>query len=131
MKTQDKLKNLQELKAKEANLAAMHTLLAEKIISDGKAILSNYPRPSLFKPEDPLKAIKINGKINIPGKVFSYLLPLLVTKVLFRRSGFVTKAIVAIVARQTGKRIGNRVFHWAAGMICFYLSRKEKVRYSR
>lgn len=108
MKPTYKLNSLDKLKAMQASLNTQQKALEKQIVSTGKTALVTLPVVWLLKPSDPLKIIKVDGKINISGKVFSYLLPLVVNQTLFRRSGFLTKIIMAIIALR----------HFS--MICFY-----------
>ncbi len=112
MKPTYKLNNLDELQAMQAGLNAQQQVLGKEIVSEGKTALVTLPVASLLKPADPLKIIKVDGKINIPGKVFSYLLPLIVNQTLFRRSSFVTRIITAMIARRVGKRMGPKIAMW-------------------
>jgi len=107
-----KYQNLDELKARHAALNAEQSMLGKEIIAESKVALVTIPIVSLLKPADPLNIIKVDGKINVPGKVFSYLLPILVNQTLFRRSGFITKTVMALIARRIGKRIGPKVAMW-------------------
>lgn len=102
-------KNLDELKARKAALNAERSMLANEIITETKAALIALPAVSLLKPKDPLRIIKVDGEINVPGKFFSYLLPIVVSKTLFRKSGFMVRIIATMIARRIGKRIGPKV----------------------
>lgn len=117
MKTNIKLNNLAELKAKQASLKAEQVTLGKEIISEGKNMMISLPVQGLLKPADPLKMLKTNGKINLPGKNFSQLLALVVNRTLFRRSGFVTRIITAMIARKIGRRIGPKIASWFLAMI--------------
>lgn len=109
MKASTNITSLDELKARQALLNAEQSLLAKEIVSDGKTALVSLPAVTLFKPDDPLKIIKVDGEINIPAKVFSYLLPLLVNRILFRKSGFITRMVMTMIARRIGIKIGPKI----------------------
>lgn len=104
--------NLDELKARQAALNAKQSMLGKEIIAESKAALITMPVVSLLKPADPLNIIKVDGKINVPAKVFSYLLPIIANRTLFRRSCFITRVIMTMIARRIGKRIGPKVAMW-------------------
>jgi len=112
-----KYNNLDELKAGRAALNVEQSILSKEIIQDGKVAMVALPLIEITKPADPFKAIKVDGKINVPAKVFSYLLPIIVNRILFRRSNFMTKIITALIARNIGKRIGPKVVMWLVGMV--------------
>lgn len=111
-----KYNNLDELKAGRAALDVEQAMLGREIIKEGKVALLALPLQSIMKPADPLKAIKVDGKINIPAKLFSYLLPLIINRTLFRRSNFMIRFITAMIARRIGKRIGPKVVMWLLDM---------------
>lgn len=122
-----KYKNLDELRARQAALNAEESILGKEIIAESKVALITLPVVSLLKPADPLRIIKVDGKINVPGKVFSYLLPIVVNQTLFRKSGFMVRIITAMIARRIGKRIGPKVAMWLIRMAERHLrNRKPK-----
>jgi hypothetical protein len=79
-----------------------------------------------LKVPDPLKIIKVDGKINIGGKIFSYLLPLLIRLILLRRQGFFMRLIVTMAARQIGKSIGPELLDWLLRKISGHLRQSDK-----
>ncbi|TKC06087.1 hypothetical protein [Pedobacter frigoris] len=126
MKTTLRLKNLDELKAMQANLKAEQVILQKEIVSQGKSALISLPMKSLLKPADPFKMLKVNGKINLPAKVFSYLLPQIINRTLFKRSGFLTKIIMALTAKKIGKRIGPKIVAWLQGIMERYYPKANR-----
>jgi hypothetical protein len=126
MKTTLRLKNLDELKSKQASLKAEQVILEKEIIRNGKSTLINLPTSRSLKPADPLKMLKVNGKINLPAKVFSYLLPQIINRTLFKRSGFLTKIIMALTARKIGKRIGPKIVAWLQGIMGSYYPKANR-----
>jgi len=123
-----KYKDLDELKSRQAALNAEQSMLGKEIVAEVKAALVTLPVVSLLKPADPLRIIKVDGKINVPGKIFSYLLPIVVNQTLFRKSGFVTRIITAMIARRVGKRIGPKVAMWLIRMAERYLRQPKRLR---
>lgn len=121
MKQIPRLNNLNELKARQASLKAEQRLLAREIVNDGKSAITSLPMAGLMTPADPLKVLKVDGKVNPPAKFFSYLFPLVVNRTLFRHSGFFIKIITALVARKIGKNIGSKVAGWLSAIIGRYL----------
>lgn len=111
MNTPGRIHNLQELKARQAELSAAQSRLVPVMINDAKQAVIHSAAKVFFKPSDPLKIIKVDGKINI-GKIFSYLLPLIIRMTLLRRRGFFMRLIVSMAARQIGKRIGPELLDW-------------------
>ncbi|MCD0490203.1 hypothetical protein LPB86_18325 [Pedobacter sp. MC2016-14] len=93
------MKNLKELKSRQSNLTAMHTLLQKEILTDGTHALVRRPARKRYDTAE---------------KVVSWLIPLLVDKTLLRKSGFVTKAIGAFVVRKTVKRLAPVILSWTA-----------------
>lgn len=112
MKPKGMINNLDELRERRALLVAEQSVLGKKIVSDSGTALLALPVAVLTKPADPLTMVKVDGKVDIPAKVFSYLLPLLVNRTLFRRSGFVTRIVMGMIARRVGKRIGPKALRW-------------------
>ncbi|WP_316814205.1 hypothetical protein [Pedobacter heparinus] len=129
MKTIRKIKNLNELKATQASLKAEQLILEKEFVTSGKSALISLPMVSFLKSADPLKMIKVDGKINLPAKLFSYLLPLIIKKTLFRRSGFLTKIIMALTAREIGKRIGPKIVKWLQSITERYFSNTKLTKY--
>jgi hypothetical protein len=117
MKNPAQFTSLQELKARQAELSQMQSRLAPELISEAKAAAVSSVSLVFNKRKDPLKDLKIKGQIDIPGKFFSYLLPLIITKTVFRRSGFLTRIVIGIAARKVGRRFGPLVFDWLVGII--------------
>lgn len=101
----------------QASLKAEQQILEKEMISCGKSALISLPMASLLKPADPLKMLKVKGKINLPAKVFSYLLPLIVNSTLFRRSNFLIRLMTALTARKIGNRFGSKIVDWLQGII--------------
>lgn len=126
-----KYNNLDELKAGRVALDIEQSMLSKATIEEGKLAIFTLPLFSLLKPTDPLRAIKVDGKINIPAKVFSYLLPIIVNRTLFRRSNFMVKFITAIIARNIGKRIGPKVVKWLINVAQHELSKRYRRNYSQ
>ncbi|RZJ83486.1 MAG: hypothetical protein EOO20_22705 [Chryseobacterium sp.] len=120
MKQNLKISTLDELKARKAILKAEQKLLTKEIISKGGSTVTNLPLLTLTRPVDPLKILKVNGEINPSAKLFSYLLPLIVNRIFFRRSGFITKMVMTMIARKVGRRFGPKVATWLADMILKY-----------
>ena len=120
MKQNLRIATLDELKARKAILKAEQKLLTKEIISKGGSAVINLPLVKLTKPADPLKILKVNGKINPSAKLFSYLLPIIVNRVFFRRSGFITKIVMAFIARKIGRRFGPKIATWLADIIMKY-----------
>lgn len=120
MKQTPIIHNLGELRARQKILKAEQQLLVKEIINEGKTAVVNLPLAALTKPADPLKVLKVDGKVNPPAKLFSYLLPLIFNRTFFRRSGFVTKTIVALIARKVGKRIGPKISVWLIDILLKY-----------
>ena len=118
---QTRLHSLDELRTRQASLKAEQELLGKKIINQGKAAVITLPAVSLIKPADHLKILKVDGKINPPAKLFSYLLPLIVSRTLFRRSGFIKRMITTLIARRIGKRIGPKIASWLIDLILKYI----------
>ncbi|CAM4421951.1 hypothetical protein SAMN06265348_12410 [Pedobacter westerhofensis] len=127
MKATTKIKNLEELKARQVMLNAEQSLLGQEIVSQGKTLLLSLLVITLVKPADPLTIIKVDGKINISAKFFSYLLPLVVNRTLFRKSGFITRIVMAMIARRVGKQMGSKVARWLLNTLEKYLSSLKPV----
>src|SRR5215217_4241704 len=106
---QTRLNSLEELKTRKAGLKADQQFLGNEIFNEAKLAVINLPIARLVKPADPLKILKVDGKINPSAKLFSYLLSLVTNRILFRRSGFITRMITALIARKIGKRIGPKI----------------------
>lgn len=111
MRTSGRLTSLKELKARQTELLESESRSISDIITEAKAVAVQSAAKILLKSSDPLKIIKMDGKINVPGKVFSYLLPLIVKVTLLRRSGLFMRLIVGMATRQIGKKIGTRIFN--------------------
>lgn len=126
MKTTLRLKNLDELKAMQANLKAEQVILEKEIVRHGKSALISLPMKSLLKPADPFKMLKVNGKINLPAKLFSYLLPKMLNRTLFKHSGFLTKIITALAARKIGKRVGPKIIAWLQDIMGSYYPKANR-----
>lgn len=121
-----KINNLTELRAKQIALKAEHKLLGQEILEETKQSLVIFPIASLIKPADPLRILTVDGKIDVPAKSFSYLLPILVNRTLFRKSGFLTRLLTTMVARRIGKKIGPKVASWLLSTTRDRLSRKQR-----
>jgi|GEM_PF-6671652 len=120
MKQPLRINSLDELRARQEILKAEQQMLAAAIVNESKAAVIGLPMVALNKPADPLRVLKIDGKINPPAKLFSYLLPLIVNRTLFRRSGFITKMITALIARKIGKRFGPKIARFLIDLILKY-----------
>lgn len=48
---------------------------------------------------------KLDGKVNISGKIMSLILPLFLNKTLFKGSGFLTKTVVGLVSNKLGAKL--------------------------
>ncbi|WP_442589221.1 hypothetical protein ACSBL2_24700 [Pedobacter sp. AW31-3R] len=104
MKKYNDINNLEELKARQAILAGNQAFLSKKIIRQAPRTLITSPVASFLTPTDPLSYLKIDRKTNVPAKVLTYLLPLIINRTLLRRSGLMTKLIVGIVISRLVKR---------------------------
>lgn len=111
MKKHNTINNLQELKARQASLAADQALLSKELLRKTPGTLLSFPVQNYLKPAQPFEILKIDRKTNIPVKVLSYLLPMLINKTILRQSGFVTKLMVAVVTRKLIRSLlpNNRV----------------------
>ncbi|MES2456193.1 MAG: hypothetical protein V4594_11645 [Bacteroidota bacterium] len=131
MKQTPRLNSLDQLMAKQASLRAEQQQLSRDIIKESKTAAISLPVVSLIKPADPLKILKVNGQINPPAKLFSYLLPIIVNGTLFRRSGFMTRIITALIARKIGRRFGPKITFWLLDLILKYTRNRQQPKLLR
>lgn len=100
------IKNLDDLHAEVCRLKVEFRRQEVALIDDSKKyvlqftpgnIIKRYATPSAF--------LKVDDKYQISSKVFSWVLPVLMNRTLFKGSGILTKAIVGLASGKVGKSL--------------------------
>lgn len=106
MENRRKIENLDQLRLEIARVKADYQFQEIHLKNDAKAYIKQFSPMNLikkiFKP-DRLQAI--DGQTNISGSIMSVVLPFLMNKTLFRGSGFITKAVGALISGKIGKSL--------------------------
>jgi len=111
-------------------LKAEQATLLKEMVSEGKNAVIRLPM-GLLKPADPLKILKTDVKITQAAKFFSYLLPLIVNRTVFRRRGFVIRILTTIIAGKVGKRTGPGILKWLLDRANSYLDKNQSPEKTR
>ncbi len=100
------IKSLTELHAEVSRLKAECIAKEDQLLMDSKAYIKTFSPLNLIKKfVNPQGLFKLDEKTNISGSLMSLILPFIVNKTVFRGSGFITKAISALVSRKVGKSL--------------------------
>ena len=87
----------------------------------------------LRKYTSPSGLFKLDEKTHISGKIMSMVLPLILNKTLFRGSGFITKALAAVVSGKLGSSLDaeslSGIFNTVKSLFNSKKKAKEKVKY--
>lgn len=107
MKKNYQIRNHKDLCKK---LDTLKTSLSEKenaILQDGKAYFSNTTKRIYGKFTKPKELIKLPETVHhlLNGQSLSFVLPLLVRKTLFKRSGWITRRLAGFVAQKIGRQL--------------------------
>jgi len=87
-------------------LKADYTQRGEMLKGDAKVYIKQFTLGNLIKKyATPSSFLKLDEKTNISGKVMSIVLPMLLNSTVFRGSGFITKAVSALVSGKVGKSL--------------------------
>lgn len=101
-----KIKNIAELYSEIATVKADYQLKEILLKEDAKAYIKQYSPINLIKGLfNPQGLQKLDGETNMAGSIMSMILPLVLNKTIFRGSGFITKAVAALVSGKIGKSL--------------------------
>ncbi len=128
------IKSIEELRTRILLLKADY--IGREIIlkEDSKNYINQFTILNLFKKlTSPEGFSKLDEKTNISGKIMSLVLPLILNNTLFRGSGFITKAVGALVSGKIGKSIDAEsitgIFHSIKSIFAGKKKDKQKLQY--
>lgn len=129
MKTTKNINNLAELHAEMYRVKADYLQREIQLKEDTKAYFKQFsPLNLLKKYATPSGLLKLDEKTNITGKIMSILLPLLMNKTIFRGSGFITKAIAALVSGKVGKSFDGESLSGIVNVVKSWFTGKKAKR---
>lgn len=106
MKKYRDINNIQDLHRQMAVLKTEYLVREAALEKDARNYIRKFsPAYLIRKFLTPSNVLKADEKLNISGKVVSWILPLLMNSTIFRGSGMLTKAIVGIASNKIGKKI--------------------------
>jgi len=106
MTTTKNIQNLAELHIEMSRVKADYLYREVQLKNDTKAYFKQFTLGNLFKKyATPNGLLKLDEKTHISSKLMSIVLPLLMNSTFFRGSGFITKALAALVSRNVGKSL--------------------------
>ncbi len=100
------INTLDDLHRQVQLLRADYVQRGELLKQDTKSYVKQFTLGNLIKKyATPSSFLKLDEKTNISGKIMSVALPMLLNSTLFRGSGFITKALGALVSGKVGKSL--------------------------
>jgi hypothetical protein len=104
--THKNIKNLAELQMEIQLSKANYTKKGESLRLDIKAYAKQYTLAGLVKKyTTPNAFFELDGKINFSSKILSVVLPMVLDKLFFKKSGYVTKILAALVSGKIAKSL--------------------------
>ncbi len=128
------IKNLNDLNRQLNLLKAEYKVKEELLKIDSKAYINQFSLFSIIKKyATPNGFLKLDDKTHISSKIMSVLLPMLLNNTLLRGSGFITKALGAVVSGKIGKSLDaehlSGIFNAVKSLFINKKNIKDKVKY--
>ncbi len=132
MENRRAIENLDQLRQEIARVRADYQFQEIHLKNDAKIYLKQFSPMNLIKKvlkPDNLKSI--DGQTNISGTIMAVVLPFLMNKTLFRGSGFITKAVGALITGKIGKSLDAAHIKSAFNSVKSLFSSKDKVKVAK
>lgn len=130
MKINKNIRTLDELHFEIHRLKADYKHKEVQLQKDAKTYIHQFTLGNLIKKyATPSAFLKFDEKTNISGKMMSIVLPMLLNSTVFRGSGFITKALGALVSGKIGKSLDAEHLSGIFNAVkSIFTTKKEKVK---
>jgi len=102
----NKIENLEDLHREMIRVKTDYRFRESRLKQDTRAYFAQFSLSGLFRKfATPSELLKLDEKTHLSSKIMSVVLPMLLNSTFFRGSGFITKALAAMVSRNVGKSL--------------------------
>lgn len=124
--TNRNIRTLAELKEEMRALKTNYTQQEQTLKLDIKAYAKQFTLGGLIKKfASPSALYKIDEQTHISSKILSVVLPMILNSVFFKRSGFITKTIAALVSGKIGQSLDAESLSGIFNMVKSLFKRKK------
>lgn len=121
------IKTLAELQQQMRVYKSAYKVKGETLKTDSRAYIKQFSLGSVIKKyASPDGFLKLDEHTHLSSKIMSVVLPLILNTTLFRGSGFITKALGALISRKVGKSLDAESLSGIFNLVKSLFNKKDK-----